>query len=61
MVGLTPDIYPGCPLFTYESCSPIPTRTGKMRGSFRFKCENTDEEFDAIVSTFHFDVDRNYC
>jgi len=60
VVGLTPDIYPGCPLFTYESCSPIGTRTGKMRGSFRFRCES-GEEFDANIDTFHFDADRNYC
>jgi uncharacterized protein affecting Mg2+/Co2+ transport len=32
VIGLYPRMYPGCPLFTYESCSPIATATGTMYG-----------------------------
>jgi len=61
VIGFYPSIYPGCPQFTYESCSHSKTPTGKMSGSFRFKVESTDEEFDAIIQPFIFDINRNYC
>lgn len=63
MIGLTPQIYPGCPLFSYESCSNLATRRGVMQGSFRFRVENGahDEEFDAIINSFILDADKNYC
>jgi len=62
VVGFTPEIYPGAPLFTYESCCPLPTPTGRMRGSFRYVLEGgEEEEFDAMINPFVFDTQRNYC
>ena len=62
VVGYTPRIFPAALLFTYESCCPNRTRTGRIRGSFRYKLENggLEEEFDAIIEPFIFDADRNH-
>ena len=37
VIGQYPEMYWGCQPFVYQSCCPITTKRGKMRGSFIFE------------------------
>jgi len=50
VIGLYPKMYPGA-YFVYESCCPLPTRSGTMEGYFVMKYED-GTIFNAIVPQF---------
>jgi F-box protein 3 len=54
VIGLYPVMEPGA-YFQYESCCPLSTPTGRMRGTFRMVL-TTGEEFDVEVPEFEFFV-----
>jgi len=59
VIGYHPLVYHGMEPFTYRSCSTITSTRGFMQGSFQFRIDGTQEEFDAIVGRFEFDVNRS--
>eukprot|EP00455_Lapot_gusevi_P050703 TRINITY_DN7411_c0_g1_i1.p1 TRINITY_DN7411_c0_g1~~TRINITY_DN7411_c0_g1_i1.p1 ORF type:complete len:390 (-),score=13.37 TRINITY_DN7411_c0_g1_i1:75-1244(-) len=58
VIGRYPDMYPGVAPFHYESCTKSDYRTGRMEGSFQFRYVDSNEEFDALIQPFYFDVSR---
>ena len=59
VIGLYPHVEPGCDEFQYESCCPLPTPRGTMRGTLEFKVDGSDEIVDIVVAPFTFDTERN--
>jgi ApaG protein len=59
VVGLYPEMYRGCPRFTYQSCCPLPTPTGTMGGAFTFERIGTDETVAVRIDPFTFDISQN--
>jgi len=59
VIGLYPEVYYGMNPFHYCSWSATSAKTGHMQGSFQFRVEDSDEEFDAIVGKFRFDVNKS--
>jgi len=55
VIGLYPVMEPGAH-FVYESCCPLPTASGSMRGSFLMEYKDTHEEFQVTVPEFEFFV-----
>lgn len=53
VVGAFPKMFPGA-AFSYESCCPFVTPTGKMEGSFQMAVHSTGNEFDADVPRVDF-------
>lgn len=51
-------MFPGAQ-FRYESCCPLPTMYGTMKGSFRMK-RLDGSEFDAVVPEFEFVLPEVY-
>ena len=59
VIGLYPQVGPGCEEFQYESCCPLATPKGTMRGKFEFQAEGSNEVLDVVVAPFTFDIERN--
>ena len=59
VIGLYPYVEPGCGDFQYESCCPLSTPRGTMRGKFEFQAEGSSEVVDVAVAPFTFDAERN--
>ena len=59
VIGLYPYVEPGCDVFEYESCCPLATQRGVMRGKFEFQVEGSAEVVDIVVAPFTFDTQRN--
>ena len=59
VIGLYPYVEPGCDEFQYESCCPLATPRGTMRGKFEFQVEGSNEVVDIVVAPFTFDIERN--
>jgi uncharacterized protein affecting Mg2+/Co2+ transport len=61
VIGLFPEISPGCQDFTYESCSHIERFAGKMEGKFYFKNLDDPEssELAVQVGPFKYDFPKN--
>lgn len=59
VIGKFPTIYPGCPVFEYNSISGVQTTTGSMHGYFLFKVEGSERIINVRVGEFRFDPTRN--
>ena len=59
VIGLYPHVEPGCDEFQYESCCPLTTTRGSMRGTFEFQAEGSNEVVHIQVAPFTFDIERN--
>jgi len=58
VIGLYPEMKPGCADFKYESCCSLSTSTGNMRGTFQMKRLATGELFDVEVPKYEFKVPK---
>jgi len=52
VIGFFPKVYPGCPKFSYESCTSHSKPFGTMEGGFYFAEEETGNEIFAVIDPF---------